>query len=510
MVKRARKQTSRLPTQQYIDKRDASLNGPNSKRSVLPVQGSWAASLLALSLLLSGAGLVMGGAWLSIQIFVNPDAAAWLNKLLPWTNPLVKEKPRQTLTQIRESLSQVGQISGKPLPLETNSNLQIKSLILPILKRQLNCQTDCDQIVELRLYQLSSSYNQLPSDETYYQLVNQLPVEGPEELFAIAPFVDTETANQASTRPLRLSELHHADTPAPGVWLYLKGQRVQAGTAITYGHVVHYNPNQNYLSLILAWTSPTGQPQWQEVTGGGIPELVVNQTVDMEPQLRVYQVKPLKLDLNPIGLEEISLVEPALKEPAYQSALFIARSGLWSPASNWLQFINQQHQGQIPTTAQAQMDLIRLYAQFTQSEAEKTWASPSQEVLADLIDGRWGRALGVFQTSPENTQEIIELLKTSERLWTRVQAALRVNPERAEVKAWGVLILASQQGRESAIAWLKQQPKTTPATIAYIQSLLEPLSDEFSTVTLDPGALLYNENNAPQKSVTSHCSHHCR
>lgn len=325
MAKRARNQTSRLHTQQQI--------GRQAKQSVLPVRGSWEASLLAIALLLSSAGLVMGGIWLSIQIFVNPDAATWVNQLLPWTNSsFVKGDAPQTLTQIRKSLSHMGQISGKPLPLETTSNLQAKSLLLPVVKRQLNCQNDCEQIVELRLYQLASSYRPLLPGETYYQLVNQLPVEGPEESFAFAPFVNSENPNQGSTRPLPLSELHRfTGTTAPGVWLYLKDQRVQAGTAIAYGHIVYCNPSQNHLSLILAWTSSTGQPQWQEVTGGGMPELVVNQTVDMEPQLRVYQVKPLQFVLNPIQMEEISLREPALKEQAYQNALFIAQSGLWSP-----------------------------------------------------------------------------------------------------------------------------------------------------------------------------------
>jgi len=55
---------------------------------------------------------------------------------------------------------------------------------------------------------------------------------------------------------------------------------------------------------MLPWTTTGLVPQWQ-VTGGGFPELVVNQTVDLEPQLRVYQVKPLQFILNPM-LEAIS------------------------------------------------------------------------------------------------------------------------------------------------------------------------------------------------------------
>jgi hypothetical protein len=171
--------------------------------------------------------------------------------------------------------------------------------------------------------------------------------------------------------------------------------------------------------------------------------------------------------------------------PAYQKAILIARTGLWSPAWKWLQFIKKQRQlNRQPwsAAAQAQMDLIRLYAQLTKSQAEKTWASPSQEVLTDLIDGRWGEGLQVFQdSSPENTQEIATLLAAdSGRVWNRVEVALRMNPERPEVKAWGALIVGAKEGRRSAIAWLKQQPKNTPKTIDYIQNLLKYLEGDFS------------------------------
>jgi hypothetical protein len=78
------------------------------------------------------------------------------------------------------------------------------------------------------------------------------------------------------------------------------------------------------------------------------------------------------------------------------------------------------------------MDLIRLHAQLTKSQAEETWASPSQEVLADLIDGRWGKALQVFQASSlENTQEIATLWRRIPVVWgNRIDIALKMNPQR--------------------------------------------------------------------------------
>jgi hypothetical protein len=53
----------------------------------------------------------------------------------------------------------------------------------------------------------------------------------------------------------------------------------------------------------------------------------------------VYQVKPANSFLNPIQLEEISLKALELNNSAYQNAVSIARSGLWTPAFEWLQLL---------------------------------------------------------------------------------------------------------------------------------------------------------------------------
>ncbi|MBW4638157.1 MAG: hypothetical protein KME05_07970 [Gloeocapsa sp. UFS-A4-WI-NPMV-4B04] len=458
-------------------------------KPAVKVRRTWLTSLLWIIVLLSGAGSVTVGIWLSFQLFVNPDALSWVNDVLPWAKiPLINSDQPQTLAQIEANLNKQGQIAGEPLSLDNGSTLQPTSVLLPILSSLQNCQSNCEQIVELRVYELISTgdFQKAKKGEIYYQLVDQVSVEGPEESFAIAPVLNGEIFDRGSSRPLPLTQLSRFEgtTPATGVWFYLAGRRVQRTSAIAYGQIIHYNPSRSHLSLMLPWTSPTGQvPQWQSVTGGGSPELVINQTIDLEPQLRVYQLKPAQFLLNPPQLEEISLAEPALNNSAYHKAILIARTGLWSPAWEWLQFIKKQRQ-QLrqpwSTAAQAQIDLIRLHAQLTKSQAEESWASPSQEVLADLIDGRWGKALQVFQASSlENTQEIATLLAAdSGRLGNRIDIALKMNPQRLEVKAWGALIVGAKEGRRNAITWLKQQPKTSPKTVTYIQKLLHHLEGE--------------------------------
>ncbi|MGF1677475.1 MAG: hypothetical protein ACFCUV_27860, partial [Rivularia sp. (in: cyanobacteria)] len=105
--------------------------------------------------------------------------------------------------------------------------------------------------------------------------------------------------------------------------------------------------------------------------------------------------------------------------------------------------------------------------------ADTSWASPSQQVLAYLIDGRWGEALKIFEASPQNTAEIKNLLKVDTgRLENRIDAALQVNPNRSEVQAWKALIIASQKGTNQADNWLNTQSKISQDSLTYIKKLL--------------------------------------
>ncbi|MEH1873806.1 hypothetical protein [Nostoc sp.] len=444
-------------------------------------RGSWLSSMLAIAILLSSASLIMAFAWISILFIFNPDQVSWLNKILPvWAQiPLSKHERPQTLKQIQLDLSQKNQIFGETLPLHQNVE---NSFLLPVFQERANCQSDCKKLVELRVYQRSEELEFKSQSKNYYYLATQLPVTRPDESFVISPSLDGTLEPQDISIPLTLTEVQRFEggTPSPGVWFNLWGKRQQGTGVFAYGYVVYYNPERTNLLQMLSWTSPNGQlPKWQQVTGDSTKELVVDQTIGLEPHLQVYQVKPLKLFLKPIQLETITLKSPALKDYAYQNALSIARSGLWTPAFEWLKFIKKQHKGVLPEAAQAQMDLIRLHSQLTKTQAQKNWASPSQQVLADLIDGRWEKALQVFEASPNNAQEIATLLKADKkRLWNRMAAALRMNPNRPEVQAWFALILAVQQGEEHANSWLKAQPKITKDNLAYIQDLLARLNGE--------------------------------
>ena len=439
-------------------------------------------TLGAIATLIATGGIVVGGIWLAILLMVNPNSIIWLNQFLPeWTRiPIAGDSPPKTLAAIQDEVRKSGRIPGEIQPLKGSE------LLLPLFATTPNCQSDCEKIVELRVYHPSQS----SGDQKYYQLVSQLPITGPQEYFVLSTAVGTK-GNPTLSRSLPLTKLSPFDDKAPevGFWFILSGQRLSGDPPITYGQLVHYNPDQMHLSVMVQWTSPNElQPYWQQMTGAATPELVVNQTAGLEPKFKVYQIKPRQFVPDPIYLQEISLVQPAIDTPIFRKALLLARGGLWSPARQLLQ---SQKKKNWSATAQTQLDVIQLHAQLTESQAKQAWASPSQQIFANLIDGRWDDALLVFQSSEsgDQMQEIAAMLKTdSGTLWERVEAALKVNPDDSNVKAWGTLIVAAQQDRAKAIAYFKRLQKDKPAqpeNNTEINELLDHLEDTKGTGSLD-------------------------
>lgn len=477
---------------------------PPSKARALPVPRKkaprrplpwrkWLADLVALSVLFGGSSLMASGAWLSVQLIVDPDAGVWLNKFLPeWTRiPLRSRGSIQTLEQIRATLRQEGLSTGESLALpkdpgkkdrwsEGNSDLLLPVLATRPSRHSAACKNPCQQIVELRVYQAVSSPHENSGKEQYFRLVNQIPVEGPAESFAIASLIDAQ-GKQGSNQSLPLTSVSSfkGRVPSSGFWFYMSGQLVQGDAKIPYGQVLHYNPKSFHLMVMLDWTSVAGQPpSWQQITGGGQPELVIDETIGLEPEFQVYQLQPRQFAPNPFQLATISLEEPALDSENYREALRLARSGLWSPALERMLALKRKYPGTWPTQAQTQLDIVQFHAKITQAQAQASWATPSQQALADLIDGRWISALEVFKVNLLNSYEISKVLKKhGERLWNRVDTSLKLNLTQEETQTWGALIVSALDGRNEASAWLAQQDNLDREAKARIRALLDQLDE---------------------------------
>jgi hypothetical protein len=480
----ARRKTNRKPSQNSnarIVKRVVKNTGKKSQK-----KGSKLISLLALTFLLGIGSLVTAFAWISFLLIFNPSQVAWVNKLLPgWVQVNGNKSDRPlTWTQIKSAISKQGNIAGEKVTLDGDIK---NSFLLPIYKQRQNCQSDCQEIVELQVYQHATDAEFQSDSQRYYQSTAQIAIAGPEESFVIAPIVNATDANPGSSISLPMTEIKRLEgaSPSSGIWYYLQGQRQESSYNLAYGHILYYNPQRFHLQQMQSWTSSQGQiPQWRQVTGDNTKELVINQTVGLEPQLRVYQIQPVKTFLNPVELEEIDLKPKSFSNSNYEKALKVARNGLWTPAFESLKSLKKQNKN-IPAIVQAQIDLIRLHSELTKIQANTTWASPGQQVMVNLIDGRWEKALEVFRASPpQNAQEISTLLKAdSGKLWSRVDATLQLNPNRSEVQAWGALIVAAQQGEARAYSWLKEEFKGKQVNLSEISTLLKQLKGE---VTVKP------------------------
>jgi hypothetical protein len=448
-------------------------------------------------MLLTIAIAVGGLAWLGVQLIVDPQSVAWLNRIAPnWVPlPVTGLKPPQTLLEIRGEITKAGRIAGSPLWLNpaatfSDSRASQADLLFPLLERRPNCSENCEQIVELRVYQAIPRRGQGKPSEQQFQLMDQVIIAGPSETVVTAPLVEGKAANPGTVRSLPLTAVTRWDVPKslPGIWLSLEGWLVRGDRTVAYGQVLHLNPQRMRLGSLLEWSSSTGtEPQWQEVTGGGDPELVVDQTLGLEPKLRVYQVRSLKGQPTPIKLDPISLGLSAIQRSGYTDALLLARTGLWSPAIARLKQF-QRDQPAWTAAAQAQRDVIQRHAQVTQAQADRTWSSPSQQALVNLLDGRWETALKIFQEKPENSQDIADLLRTDTgQIQNRVDATLKVVPTDLTVKTWGALLAAVQKGgKAGAILWLRKQSPTSAADRKKILAVVGRLSAtpaEDSTMT---------------------------
>ncbi|MGL5060667.1 MAG: hypothetical protein ACRC62_11870 [Microcoleus sp.] len=449
------------------------------------------ANLTALAILCSCAALMGGGALLAYQLIVDPNSNKLISQFVPgWSRlPLGTRDSIQTLDRIKADLRKLGFTAGDPLPLPVykSGDDAIVDMLLPVMVEKTvnaatSCKNPCRQIVELRVYKQVQVPGRDAENERHFQLASSVNVEGPAESFAIASLDDAD--DRGSNQPLPLTELRRFDGKAPtsGVWFNVSGKLVRGDKKIPYGQVVRYNPSQNHLISLLDWVSVAGQPpNWQQIVQGSNPQLAIDQTVGLEPQFIIYQVGSRKFVPNPVQLTAISLEEFAFNDETYKNGLRLAKSGLWSPGLNVMRAAKAKAGVNWPTVAQAQLDTIEFHAKITRAQALASWASPGQQVLAQLIDGRWKDALLVFEADLSNSYEISKTLKNDgRRLLNRVDAALRVSPNDADVKAWGTLIVASQDGTREGMNWLDQQSYTDAETRSKIRSLINKLDEAIS------------------------------
>ncbi|PSB22715.1 hypothetical protein C7B76_03020 [filamentous cyanobacterium CCP2] len=436
-----------------------------------PRRPSWQMKLLTAGLMGALLTLAIGGIGVAVRLIVNPGSVGWVSWVIPgWDQtPLAGQAP-QTLSEIRSTAAKSGFQVGNSIHLSTypgssRGETGFDDVLLPIYQPQSYCEPDdspeiCQKLVEVRVYRPQKTTLRLTGREPGLELLDQLAISGLEEHFVIAPLSSAGIAHHGSTRQLPLTSVTfiNGESPLPGVWLHFSGDWQRGSSRMVYGQVVRYDPIRGRLQPLVTWTSPAAEiPLWQSVTGEEA-SLVVNQTIGLEPKFQVYQFTALGSPARPVQVTPITLAETGLDDRTYKNGLLLARNGLWSLAQKQLE-ASQVNQPSWTAAAQAQLDFVALHARITQTQADREWASPRQQILALLIDGQWTEALTVVKTAHTNGYTLNTLLTDpSDRLQQRIETALRVNPS-SVLQQWGVLVTAVQTDRATAIEWLNKQPQ---------------------------------------------------
>lgn len=444
-------------------------------------------STVAGMLALVGAGLYTG-----YQLVMNPSADTLLDKVWPEWRDINKAEPQaQPWSEIEASIAAAELEVGEPISLHKDGfdPSQIRPFLLPLLHRRAGCETNCTRIAELRVYRPSQPSSWPPQPDQAFIPVDQLYVSGLSENFVLRPRQEALDLPGGSDRTLSLTDIvtMQDDAPDTGRWFTLQGQYTLGGDPVLYGQMLHYDPDLRRLNFQLSWTSPANErPAWRELSGAAPAELVVNQTVALEPDFKGYQLVDVPTVKRLDQLEEISFTNQILNDKAYQNALRLAEKGLWSAALQTLQPVKDADRHWSDAT-EAQYELIKLHAQATKAQANSQWSSPSQQLLAYLIDGRWDDGLELFEGQPTSARhDMLGLLKSdSGKLWGRVQTALQISPNQLEVRTWGGVLLAIQDNPNAAYAWLKQQPNPSAATEARVRHLLSLIDESDDTVLVN-------------------------
>lgn len=403
-------------------------------------------------------GTVLVSTWIALQLVINPGSVGWLSWLFPeWGREaeLYERDAPKPLNEWAAIAQEAGFQFGQPISLHPHGQPGDRStLMVPLLASPQGCSGDsCGRIVELRVYHaIESSWR-----EPHYQLGDRLAVEGPDEFFATAPLVQVTALGPGSSRALPLHQVERfAVQPSEqGIWFTVSGEHQIGRDRLQFGQLGWYDFRRQRLRLGDPWTSPNGSsPEWRSITGNATPELVIDQTVGLEPRYLVYFLRPTANNQS-LQLEAISLQQVPLSSSSYENALLLAQHGLWSPALKVLQSLKQRYGDDWPAYAQAQLDVIALHAEVTQKNADNAWSNASQKLIALLIDGQWENSWAFLLAELNQESSVSQVLQGDQRsLWRRVEAAARVSPSREAVRNWASLMQYLRNGRDAAIAQL--------------------------------------------------------
>jgi hypothetical protein len=447
------------------------------RRSLLQTLGFKTVSWLLLAGLAMFLTLAIGS---GIRLILDPYSPNWLLDTFPF---LGKADPKTlvTVSSIQTELAAEGLSLGQPLIWEdsTNSRSTQGDWLMPVMKPQSACtptvtalasEEDCQTIVSLRVYRPQGRLGrgktvQERTQNRLFRLMNEVSIQAPKTAFVTTPLIGTasETASVEQGAPLKYLRRFTVANQTP--WLLLEGSLQRGSERLRYGQFLFYSPQSTDLTLLMNWTSPPGElPTFVELNQKAPLELMVNQTVGLEPRFQAFMVSSGQ----PPALQEISLARSVFKEPPstslYNKALKLAQGGIWGHALQMMQSAKKTMGSAWSNEAEVQLNLIAAHARITQNQAKQTWSSQRQQIVAYLIDGQWESALKQLEKSPTVYPDLIKWLKVDfDRLWQKVNTYLQIHPKDTSAQVWAALMIQAHQSPQASEDWLKKYPATKAA-----------------------------------------------
>ncbi|HSM80495.1 MAG TPA: hypothetical protein VLS96_02360 [Nodosilinea sp.] len=457
----------------------------------------WLGLPLALASLGGGLALLGLSFRLGLRLMLDPEALPpALGRL--YRSPPLALAPAITLDNLKQQAAAAQQRLGDPIPLGQTGEGQDLAIV-PLLTEVGGVKDQPPAIAALALL-----YRDGPGEPL--RAVATLPVEAlaPEQV--LAPWLNSPQAPTAAPARFALTQVVPLPPPtaAAGTWLTLEGTWQQQGLTLRYGHILHVDHEAQRLTLIAPWSSPTNRPpQWADLDGDGPSDLIIDETVGLEPALR-----GLRVVAGP-GVQPVSWVQVPVnagaQAAAYQQALRLARGGLWHPAQAHLARLKTALPDRWPPAAEAQLRLAERHGAISRQQAEQDWSTPSQQVLALLIDGRWEAALARLEASPELVPAVLNRLGVDRgRLWGRISTAAALPAPDPAVYVWGGLALKAQQNQPSnqdgaTPDWLQRQPVPAAAR----QRLAKVLTAQAAVQQPGAAGALTESPASPAASVVS-------
>lgn len=507
----------------------------------------WHWSLTGLAIVGVGSSVV-GALWairVGYLLVVNPGALPWVSQVFPeWQPPDYRQQQSQTWQEVQRQLAAHGQQAGAPIRIDPTATettlataLPIADWLVPILVSEPNCTAACDRLVALHVYRplQSTGLSLQPSDQLYP--VAQMTMPTLSSTAVLTPLHQAIGMEVGRDRPLPLSVVQRLPGTVPDLahWFVVSHHLEQDGQQLQYGLIVPYSIVEAGFLPTLTWVSPAdalpagiastaGLPGGEGDTSTSNPArppefmVEVDHTVGLATRLQLYRWVAAP-DWPIAGRFEQVELTPVVDHADYQAAIALAQGELWSlaaqrwdqvPAAAWSNLAAtaaaQSSQAEsaiaaIQATLAAQHHLIRLHAQRLSTQAAQQWSSPSQQILAQLMDGQWQTARQTLQAAPAQAtiQTTIRTMLQQQDLpvRSRLQAALQVSPQTIEAQVWLAVLIALQQNETQAIAQLQSRSSSPQTTTAYLRQMLAQLhaQDSTRTAAVTPAAAISTPAN---------------